>query len=488
MQGDARHLALPDNSVDLICTSPPYFNLRDYRDQDDSLAGQIGGEATWQEYIANLVECAAEWKRVLKPSGSMFVVLGDRYANDAKWGGATSGKHVQGLHGKTGVGRAKTRTGLPAKSLMGLPWRFVFAAQDALGLILRAEICWQKLNSLPESTKDRVTRSHEVILEFGSDEPFDTMMHFTAQGRYFSATDLIREPYELSSLDRNRFPVNSFTPADYSDVTRGVLRDARPGGHEANPLGKMPRSVWRLASAPLNVPERLEHARCCAGRKRRGCTDGLDHHAAFPPELAKRVILGWSPNGICTVCGAGRWPVVAYTGKRGRHPGGGGTYRAMKAPGAKDTNLADAALKFRVIAGYACACTPFTDHPERRRPTVTPTRELRQGQDRRAELGLSRHHGDDWPVRQLVREYDLEAWTPPPARPAVVLDPFGGTGTTALVADVLGRTGVTVDLSADYCSLAAWRTSDPGERARVLGVPKPPPVPPDQLDLFADAS
>jgi hypothetical protein len=75
---------------------------------------------------------------------------------------------------------------------------------------------------------------------------------------------------------------------------------------------------------------------------------------------------------------------------------------------------------------------------------------------------------------------------PPPTRPAVVLDPFGGTGTTALVADVLGRTGISVDRSADYCRLARWRTTDPGERARALGVPKPPPVPDGQGDLFKD--
>ena len=71
-----------------------------------------------------------------------------------------------------------------------------------------------------------------------------------------------------------------------------------------------------------------------------------------------------------------------------------------------------------------------------------------------------------------------------PARPSVVVDPFGGTGTTSLVADVLGRIGITVDRSADYCRLARWRTADPAERARALGVPKPPPVPEGQGSLF----
>src|SRR5690606_33692317 len=71
-------------------------------------------------------------------------------------------------------------------------------------------------------------------------------------------------------------------------------------------------------------------------------------------------------------------------------------------------------------------------------------------------------------------------------RPAVVLDPFGGTGTTALVASTLGRHGISIDRSADYCRIAQWRTTDPGERARALGLPKPPPENPSQERLFED--
>ena len=68
-----------------------------------------------------------------------------------------------------------------------------------------------------------------------------------------------------------------------------------------------------------------------------------------------------------------------------------------------------------------------------------------------------------------------------------MVDPFGGTGTTALAASVLGRDAVTVDLSADYCRLARWRTRDPAERAKAMQVPKPPPVPVGQGDLFDTA-
>jgi hypothetical protein len=71
-----------------------------------------------------------------------------------------------------------------------------------------------------------------------------------------------------------------------------------------------------------------------------------------------------------------------------------------------------------------------------------------------------------------------------PTTPGVILDPFGGTGTTALVADVLGRHGISVDMSADYCRLARWRTTDPGQRAKAARVEKPPVESVGQLDLF----
>ncbi len=79
IRGDAASLPLPDASVDLIVTSPPYFALRSYTDGGEHYAGQIGSEGTPAEWVAALVACTAEWVRVLKPSGSLFVNLGDKY-------------------------------------------------------------------------------------------------------------------------------------------------------------------------------------------------------------------------------------------------------------------------------------------------------------------------------------------------------------------------------------------------------------------------
>ena len=83
LRGDARRLPLPDACVDLIVTSPPYFGLRSYTDDGAHYDGQIGSEATPGEWLAALVGCTAEWVRVLKPSGSIFVNLGDKYSGGA---------------------------------------------------------------------------------------------------------------------------------------------------------------------------------------------------------------------------------------------------------------------------------------------------------------------------------------------------------------------------------------------------------------------
>jgi DNA modification methylase len=467
LRGDAAHLPLPDGSVDLVCTSPPYWGVRDYRDGGESLAGQIGSEERWQDYLANLLRCTAEWTRVLKPEGSIFVNLSDKYANDAKWGGATSGKHVNGLHGKTGIGRAKVKTGIPPKSLIGLPSRYAIACVDELGLTWRRDNIWFKPSAMPESVDDRCATKHEYV------------QHLTLQPDYYAAIDEIREHSTSQSpkhdAKRRQRPTDS-------------RLDLIGGGRTStmNTLGKLPGSVWEIAFTPLNVPERLEHGRCCGGRKRDGCQDGLDHHAAFPLDLVRKVILGWSPSGICLECGEGRFPVAEQVRRVPNDKLSLATRaRTVTATGTHvgSTLGYPAATAERQIIGYACACTPYTDHPGSGKPTQG--RDYNPGPEGYNPQGTyGRKQAGEYERVGPWREYHLERWTPPPTRPAVVLDPFGGTGTTALVASVLGRIGITSDRSRDYCGLAVWRTSDPGERARALGVPKPPPVMDGQDSLF----
>lgn len=123
-QGDARDLPIKDDSIDLIITSPPYFQKRDY-----GLEDQIGQESTPEEYVNTLIECFDEWERVLKDTGTMFLNIGDKYKNRSK---------------------------------MGIPWKVAQAARNRNWRV-RNEIVWHKPNGVPTSANNRFTGRHESI-------------------------------------------------------------------------------------------------------------------------------------------------------------------------------------------------------------------------------------------------------------------------------------------------------------------------------------
>jgi len=146
--GNALALPLEDASVDLIVTSPPYFGLRSYQDGGEHYAGQIGAEATWGEFLDALIAATAEMTRVLKPSGSIFVNLGDKYAGSRMDGSNDNGSHgtLETKHRAIPEGQSAPQKasagGIPTKSLMLLPERYRIRAVDDLGLIARAVIVW----------------------------------------------------------------------------------------------------------------------------------------------------------------------------------------------------------------------------------------------------------------------------------------------------------------------------------------------------------
>lgn len=397
VQAGAQCLPLPDNSVDLICTSPPYFGQRSYQDGGTHYAGQIGSEPTPREFVEALWACTAEWWRVLKPFGSLFVNLGDKYCSDNR-GSGTDIKRGLAKYAPRGDAGFLGREMARQKSLMGLPWRYAngcidgSADPEGKGWILRAEIIWEKRNGLPESVEDRVRRSHE------------TWFHFTREAHYYSAIDEIREP---SDPAKNLRPSDAIGPGSRDLVKRanGHGTVGHPGVPLAfHPLGKLPGSVWPVASEPLLIPEAVQAHYSLP-----------DHFAAFPGEFPRRIILGWSPPGVCLACGEGRRPVVdtdlgvkeretpRYAPLDTARHGVPGSTLGSRGPSA-------------TITGYACAC------PD----TAAPT------------------------------------------RPAVVLDPFSGTGTTIGVARALGRIGIGVDLSHDYCRLGRWRVFESGHSAKAM--------------------
>ena len=163
VRGNALALPLDDSTVDLIVTSPPYFGLRSYQDGGEHYGGQIGSEATPAEFVDALIAATREMVRVVKPSGSIWVNLGDKYAgSNGQPGGAGSSTLVGTTSHTRGMTANKApATGAPTKSLIGVPWRYAIRCIDDLGLILRANVIWSKPNGLPESVTDRVRRSHE---------------------------------------------------------------------------------------------------------------------------------------------------------------------------------------------------------------------------------------------------------------------------------------------------------------------------------------
>lgn len=233
LHGDAREMltTLEAESVQTVVTSPPYWGLRRYSDDPC----EIGNEATPAEYVQGLVSVFSEVWRVLRDDGTLWLNLGDAYANDTKWGGKTSGKHAGGLQGTTYIGRNRTQTGLPSKSLFGLPWRVAFALQDA-GWILRSDIIWAKPNCMPESVTDRPTRAHEYLFLFAK------------QARYYYDAAAIAEPVKQSSIDRINQPTfdeQTGGPKDYGATGVNTSRSMRKTLENFAKRGKGGKNAFR---------------------------------------------------------------------------------------------------------------------------------------------------------------------------------------------------------------------------------------------------
>lgn len=174
--------ALPDDSVQSVVTSPPYFGLRDY-----GHAAQIGLELTPDAYLAEMVDVFREVRRVLRPDGTLWLNIGDSYAGTGRGGHAGGKSSLQGtadgqdnsrvargsqlragLHASAVEGGALGRAwvpppeGLKQKDMIGIPWAVAFALR-ADGWYLRQDIIWHKPNPMPESVRDRCTKAHEYV-------------------------------------------------------------------------------------------------------------------------------------------------------------------------------------------------------------------------------------------------------------------------------------------------------------------------------------
>jgi site-specific DNA-methyltransferase (adenine-specific) len=277
--GDALEVlrTLPDNSIDCVITSPPYWGLRDY-----GMAGQLGQEDVPEDYIRSLLAIFNEIYRVLKPGGTCFVNLGDTYGG----GGAGTTKNAdistylkkskQSYILPNGAAKSATFRGTNKhKSLLMTPYRFAWQMIEA-GWVLRNIVIWHKPNQMPTSVKDRFTVD------------FEPVFFFTKKQQYY-----FNQQFEPYTKPLNRWTGDNLTAQGQSTWADGTGQKAyRNRNMRPNPAGRNMRTVWSINTKPFKGA----------------------HFAAYPEKLVERMILaGCPPAGVVLdpFLGAGTTAVVA---------------------------------------------------------------------------------------------------------------------------------------------------------------------------------
>lgn len=225
LQGDSLGALrrLPSDAVQCAVTSPPYWGLRDY-----NIAGQIGLEESLPQYINRLVAVFNEVRRVLRSDGLLWLNIGDGYTSGNRGWRAPDKKNPA----RAMSVRPNTPEGLKPKDLLGVPWRLAFALQQD-GWYLRSDIIWNKPNAMPESVKDRPTRSHEYIFLLSKSE------------QYFYDHEAVRE-LNGGGVGRNRRTVWDINTMPFADahfatfppalVVPCVMAGSRPGDFILDPF------------------------------------------------------------------------------------------------------------------------------------------------------------------------------------------------------------------------------------------------------------
>ena len=256
--GDVRNELdqITSQSVDCIVTSPPYSNLRDYGHPD-----QLGAEQSVDVWVKNLRLVAQGLQRVLTPSGSFWLNIGDSYA-------------------------AHPREGAARKSLLLGPQRLALGLADD-GWLVRNAVVWAKPNPMPSSVTDRLSTTYETILLL------------VRSPRYYFDLDAIRVTPTDTRTRAQRKATTGYPPVSAVPVGGGVDRNLgldamKRRGVSAHPLGKSPGDVWTIPTA--------------------GYKGG--HFATYPLALAERAVLAGCPERICITCGSAWRPAEKAVGGR----------------------------------------------------------------------------------------------------------------------------------------------------------------------------
>ena len=233
---------LPDQSVDCVVTSPPYWALRDYGSPEttwgDGTRAALGLEQDLGQYLKHLLEVFDQIRQVLKKTGTLWVNLGDTYHNATKW--TMKGEAPQTIAGRNNRGFCAGRRanqGLPEKCLSLIPERFVLEMVNR-GWILRNRICWHKPNHMPSSVKDRFACSWEYLF------------FFVKSRRYYFDLDSVREPHKSLKACKAR-SAKQIAVRKSPHITGNRL-PPNPGGPQAlHPRGKNPGDYWNIPTQPF---------------------------------------------------------------------------------------------------------------------------------------------------------------------------------------------------------------------------------------------
>lgn len=366
---------MPDESVDCVITSPPYFALRDYR-----VKGQYGLEKTLDEYLAKMLVVTAELKRIMKPTATLWWNHGDSYGT--KSGGtqqladgmdSTQYGQIKYDAKKFAVSQDRDK-GVPEKSLLLQNFRLAQRMCDEQQFILRNVIVWWKPNVMPSSVKDRFTVDFEPVFFFSKQKSY-----------YF-------EPqYEPYTEPMNRWGGDILKADGKSEWDESTGQDTyRDRNMRPNALGRNKRSVWRIPTQPF--PEA--------------------HFATFPPKLIEPMVKAGCPEFICKKCGKAREKIFDK----------------------ELINIRPHKLKVGAARESVDTNDPYYQPAAFARTGV-------QGENQFTHIGYT---SCDCPE---PKEYEG----------GIVLDPFCGSGTTAVVAKQLGRNYIGIDISPDYCKMAEQR-------------------------------
>ncbi len=431
---------LEDESVHCVITSPPYWAMRDYE-----VENAYGLEKSAEEYVEKLVKVFREVKRVLRRDGTLWLNMGDCH-NSVPGGYYPDGSFDRPSRGAQRIRGLPRSRKLKTKDLCGMPWRVAFALQAA-GWWLRMDIIWWKPNPKPESVKDRPTKAHEYVF----------LMTKSGKAAYWTHRDKVgtrQEPApdyrwrdRLMEVELGKEPDGwragkiggrrryhrlnlwcghdyfydqdavreEYSTADEAERDSSVtgMRGVPPGGRAESARGRHRSVFYQKGGRNLRSVWKI-------------ATHPVTepHYATFPERLVEPCIkAGTSEKGCCAECGA---PWVRRVERTTRFEGGSG--------------------KAGRTAGDANAAGKWAGKQHGKNLKLGPVLDVRTTGWRptcSCGAGVSR---------------------------CIILDPFAGMGTVAVVAWRLGRDSIGFDLSSRYVEMANKRIGDSQGRRNGQGL------------------